>query len=35
MTPPKSFIIWRTIGIASVSVLMGIMLGLIVTGLVG
>lgn len=35
MSPPKSFIIWRTIGIASVLVLMGIMLGLLWAGLLG
>ena len=35
MSQPKSFIIWRTIAITAILILMAMMLGLIVTGLVG
>ena len=35
MSQPKSYIIWRTIAIAAILIFMAMMLGLIVTGLVG
>ena len=35
MSQRKSFIIWRTIAIVAILIFMAMMLGLIVTGLVG